>query len=56
MHGNDLVGRKMRMKDGKPFTLWLSTIKEFIESNQDEPGFQKEKKAMNLPAASSGVS
>jgi alkylation response protein AidB-like acyl-CoA dehydrogenase len=46
MHGNDLVGRKMRMKDGKPFSLWLSTIKEFIETNRHEPDFQKEMKAL----------
>jgi len=46
MHGNDLVGRKMRMKDGKSFTLWLLTIRKFIELNQDEPGFQKEMKAL----------
>ena len=46
MHGNDLVGRKMRMKDGKPFALWMSTIKEFIETNQNEPDFQKEMKSL----------
>lgn len=46
MHGNDLVGRKMRMKDGKSFALWLLTIRKFIELNQDEPGFQKEMKAL----------
>jgi alkylation response protein AidB-like acyl-CoA dehydrogenase len=42
MHGNDLVGRKMRMKDGKPFAMWLSSIRDFIEANQNETGFQKE--------------
>ena len=46
MHGNDLVGRKMRMKDGKPFALWLSIIKAFIETNENEPGFQKEMQAL----------
>ncbi|HOH72318.1 MAG TPA: acyl-CoA dehydrogenase [Syntrophales bacterium] len=46
MHGNDLVGRKMRMKDGKPFSLWLSTIKGFIEANLGADGFHDE--MMNL--------
>ncbi len=46
MHGNDLVGRKMRMKDGKPFARWMSTIREFIEANRSEPDFQKEMQAL----------
>jgi hypothetical protein len=46
MHGNDLVGRKMRMKDGKPFSLWLSTMKGFIEANLGADGFHDE--MMNL--------
>lgn len=46
MHGNDLVGRKMRMKEGKPFARWMSDIREFLEVNGNEPGFQKEMKAL----------
>jgi len=42
IHGNDLVGRKMRMKDGAPFADWMSAIKNFIDKNRDASGFKKE--------------
>ncbi|AEG13959.1 Butyryl-CoA dehydrogenase [Desulfofundulus kuznetsovii DSM 6115] len=38
----DLVGRKMRMKDGLPFASWLDERKEFIEQNKDADGFVAE--------------
>jgi alkylation response protein AidB-like acyl-CoA dehydrogenase len=46
MHGNDLVGRKMRMKGGIPFMNWLSLMKDFQEKNRTAPGFEKEMKAL----------
>ena len=42
IHGNDLVGRKMRMKEGSSFANWMATIKEFIDANRNAPGFEKE--------------
>jgi len=42
IHGNDLVGRKMRMKEGSSFANWMATIKGFIEANRNAPGFEKE--------------
>lgn len=42
IHANDLVGRKMRMKDGVPFREWLDDIKAFIDANSNAPGFEKE--------------
>lgn len=42
IHGNDLVGRKMRMEGGAPFTSWMSTIKNFIDAKGDTPGFAAE--------------
>jgi len=47
MHANDLVGRKMRMKDGIPFKNWLSVIGDFIRSNGDAAGFEKEMKILS---------
>ena len=42
IHGNDLVGRKMRMKEGSSFTNWMATIKGFIDANATAEGFEKE--------------
>ena len=42
IHSNDLVGRKMRMKNGAPFTTWLAIIRDFVEKNHDAPGFATE--------------
>jgi alkylation response protein AidB-like acyl-CoA dehydrogenase len=42
IHGNDLVGRKMRMKEGSSFTNWMATIQEFIDANARADGFEKE--------------
>ena len=42
IQANDLVGRKMRMKDGKPFMHWMDAIHEFIEANRKMEGFEKE--------------
>ncbi|HNZ30556.1 MAG TPA: acyl-CoA dehydrogenase [Smithellaceae bacterium] len=44
IHANDLIGRKMRMKDGVPFTNWMASIKEFIDANIQTKGFEKEMK------------
>ncbi len=41
IHANDLIGRKMRMKDGVPFTNWMASIKEFIDANIQTKGFEK---------------
>lgn len=42
IHAMDLVGRKMRMKGGKAFALWLADRKEFIDRNRFESGFGPE--------------
>ncbi len=42
IHANDLVGRKMRMKDGAAFREWMATIKEFVEANRQATGFDRE--------------
>ncbi len=42
IHGNDLVGRKMRMEGGIPFDNWMSTIKGFIDAKGDTPGLSDE--------------
>ena len=44
IHANDLVGRKMRMKDGAAFAGWMATIKEFVEANRPATGFDGEMK------------
>ncbi len=44
IHANDLIGRKMRMKDGAPFANWMASIKEFIDANIRAEGFEKEMK------------
>jgi alkylation response protein AidB-like acyl-CoA dehydrogenase len=42
IHAMDLVGRKMRMKDGVPFANWLDDRKEFLERNKNVEGFTAE--------------
>jgi hypothetical protein len=42
IHANDLIGRKMRMKEGAPFARWLASIKEFIDANMNASGLEKE--------------
>jgi len=42
IHGNDLVGRKMRMEGGTPFDNWMATIKGFIDAKGDTPGLTEE--------------
>jgi len=46
IHAMDLVGRKMRMKDGVPFTNWMDDRKEFIEKNKDADSFSSEMKQL----------
>jgi alkylation response protein AidB-like acyl-CoA dehydrogenase len=46
IHANDLIGRKMRMKDGAPFAAWMATIKEFIDANMTATGFAQEMKSL----------
>ncbi len=42
IQANDLVGRKMRMKEGSSFANWMAAIKDFIEANRNAPGLKKE--------------
>ena len=42
IHGNDLVGRKMRMEEGIPFDNWMATIRDFIDSHGNFSGFASE--------------
>lgn len=42
IHAMDLVGRKMRMKDGVPFAGWLDDRKAFLERNKQAEGFEAE--------------
>lgn len=44
IHANDLIGRKMRMKEGKIFRGWLDDIKAFIDTNLHAEGFAVEMK------------
>jgi len=46
IHANDLIGRKMRMKDGVPFAQWMASIKEFIDAHVNAKGFEKEMKKL----------
>ncbi|MBN1380636.1 MAG: acyl-CoA dehydrogenase [Deltaproteobacteria bacterium] len=42
IHAQDLINRKMRMNEGKPFLAWMATIKDFIDGNLKAKGFEKE--------------
>jgi len=42
IHANDLIGRKMRMKEGAAFAAWMKSIKDFIDANKNAAGFEKE--------------
>ncbi|HUN56297.1 MAG TPA: acyl-CoA dehydrogenase [Smithella sp.] len=42
IHANDLIGRKMRMKDGAPFAAWMKDIRDFIDAHMTMEGFEKE--------------
>lgn len=42
VHGNDLVGRKMRMEGGAVFDIWMATIRRFIDSHRGNPHFVRE--------------
>lgn len=44
IHANDLIGRKMRMKEGAPFAVWMKDIQDFIETNKNLAAFAKEMK------------
>ncbi|MDD5167821.1 MAG: acyl-CoA dehydrogenase, partial [Syntrophales bacterium] len=44
IHANDLIGRKMRMKEGKVFMDWLDDVRSFIDTNSKAEGFEKEMK------------
>ncbi|MHB8828444.1 MAG: acyl-CoA dehydrogenase [Syntrophales bacterium] len=46
IHGNDLVGRKMRMNGGVPFTNWMAGIKDFLDSREDDSPFAEELKIL----------
>jgi len=47
IHANDLIGRKMRMKEGIPFANWMAEIKGFIDKNKDVSGFEREMEALS---------
>jgi len=47
IHANDLVGRKMRLKEGKPFMAWQAHVKATIDAMEGTPGFEKEMKSLN---------
>jgi 3-(methylthio)propanoyl-CoA dehydrogenase len=42
IHGNDLVGRKMRMDQGSHFSEWMAAIRDFIAAKENVPGFEGE--------------
>jgi len=42
IHGNDLVGRKMRMDGGAVFDAWLGTIKSFLDAEGGDADFAGE--------------
>lgn len=42
IHGQDLVNRKMRMEEGKPFANYMAGIKTFIDENKNAAGWEKE--------------
>lgn len=42
IHAQDLVNRKMRMKEGKPFREWMGEIRSFAETNRNAEGFARE--------------
>jgi len=42
IHGNDLVGRKMRMRKGADFANWMDTIKNFIDAHKGSAVFTAE--------------
>ncbi len=42
IQAQDLVTRKMRMKDGAIFAIWMKMIKDFIDQNSDNSSFAKE--------------
>ncbi|MFO7569087.1 MAG: acyl-CoA dehydrogenase [Smithellaceae bacterium] len=46
IHANDLIGRKMRMKEGAAFAAWMKDIKDFIDANMKAAGFEKEMKSL----------
>ncbi len=42
IHGNDLVGRKMRMRKGADFANWMAAIKNFIDAHKANGDFAVE--------------
>ena len=42
IHANDLIGRKMRMKEGAPFAAWMQDIADFVEANKNHAAFAEE--------------
>jgi alkylation response protein AidB-like acyl-CoA dehydrogenase len=42
IHANDLIGRKMRMKEGAPFAAWMQEIADFIETNKNHASLVQE--------------
>ncbi len=54
IHANDLIGRKMRMKEGTPFAIWMKDIKDFIEAGKNNPVFAGEMKNLEQAYKSAG--
>ena len=46
IHANDLIGRKMRMKEGAAFAAWMKDIQDFIDAHSSAAGWEKEMKQM----------
>jgi alkylation response protein AidB-like acyl-CoA dehydrogenase len=46
IHGNDLVGRKMRMNGGASFSDWMSDINDFADSHAGDSRFAQEMKML----------
>ena len=36
IHANDLIGRKMRMKEGAAFAAWMKDIKDFHRCQHED--------------------
>lgn len=50
----DLVGRKFRMKKGKPFMNWLADTGAFVAANKENKEFEKEVKVLEDALAAFG--
>ncbi|MGI6412650.1 MAG: acyl-CoA dehydrogenase [Syntrophomonadaceae bacterium] len=42
IQAQDLVNRKMRMQEGKPFAAWMKVIEDFIRQNENNAEFKED--------------